>query len=168
MAGDPELRLATGGDAGALEGLVAAFRDHLGATTPTDADLRGLLPTALADPRIEFVIARGPGDGALGYTQTHFTPSIWSPAGTEAHLEDLFVVSAARGTGLGLALLEHAVARAVERGAGAIRLATNERNEAALRLYTRAGFVAASEAIFPGGREIGLVRRLDPSRPPRP
>jgi putative acetyltransferase len=166
---DHEISIGTPGDARALQALVAAFRDHLGARTPSEADLARLLPSALCDPAVEFAIARELGGEGLGYTQTRFFSSVWAATGTEAFLEDLFVLALARGTGLGGSLLEFAVARAAERGAGTIGLQTNERNASALRLYTRAGFAPASEAIFPGGREIVLVRRLDPSsRPPLP
>jgi GNAT superfamily N-acetyltransferase len=169
VGGEPEIRIATPGDAEALRALVLGFRDHLVASAPTEADLARLLPPALSDPSLEFVLALSPDGEGLGYAQTRFFATIWSAAGTDAYLEDIFVVARARGAGLGLALLEFAVARAAERGAGAISLQTNERNASALRLYTRAGFAPSSEAIFPGGREIGLVRRLGPDpRPPLP
>jgi len=71
-------------------------------------------------------------------------------------------VAEARGRGVGAALLRFAVARARARGARAVRLTTNEQNEAAQRFYGREGFVPESEAIWPGGREILLVRRVAP------
>ena len=73
-----------------LISLVGAFRDHLRASTPSDGDLARHLPRALANPQLEFSIAWLEGE-PVGYTQTRFFDSIWS-LGTEAHLEDLFVV----------------------------------------------------------------------------
>ncbi len=61
---------------------------------------------------------------------------------------------------MGLALLEFAIGRAQGRGARSLTLNTNERNETALRLYRKAGFVLQSEGIYGDGREICLERKL--------
>ena len=125
-APDPEIRLAGPGDGGGLAALVRAFRDHLGATTPSDRELAERLPEALADPSLEFACA-WLEDRAVGYTQTRFFASLWTPGG-EAVLEDLFVLAELRGRGVGRLLLRHALQRARERGATRLGLTTNERN----------------------------------------
>lgn len=163
MSSEPEIRVAAPEDADAVRTLVAAFRDHLGASRPSDAELAAVLPTALSDASLEFLVALAEDGEPLGYTQTRFFSSVWA-VGMEAHLEDLFVAAGARAAGVGTALLRATLARASVRGAGAMGLLTNERNEAALRLYVREGFTPAAEAIFPGGREIRLVATLDPAR----
>ncbi len=143
----------------AVATLVAAFRDHLRAERPTDAEIEHTLPLLLDDADIEFCCAFGSGGEPLGYTQTRFFLSIWD-AGRAAHLEDLYLVESARGTGLGRALLEHALSRARGRNAKSMSLNTNEQNEAAQRLYRKAGFRLQTEAIWSGGRETCWVRPL--------
>src|SRR5574341_585346 len=118
-----QVRPAGFDDATALAALVAGFRDHLRARSPTDAEIRHHVPLALRDPSIEFACAWLDGE-AVGYTQTRFWRSIWA-SGIEAQLDDLFVVPAARHRAVGRALLRHALARAAERGALRIGLNTN-------------------------------------------
>jgi ribosomal protein S18 acetylase RimI-like enzyme len=155
---DLAIRLATRADAAALAALVAGFRDHLRAPSPSDAEIARRLPAALADPAVEFACA-WLGGAPVGYTQTRHMTSIWA-AGREAHLEDLFVVVAARRAGVGRALLRHALARAVERGAGRFSLNTNEGNAAAHSLYRSEGLAVQSHALYPGGREVLWVKEL--------
>lgn len=145
-------------DAAALAALVADFRDHLAAQVPTDADIRRDLPRALEDPATEFSCA-WIDDRAVGYTQTRFFTSIWV-GGTEAQLDDLFVVRQARGRAVGRALLRHALARAQVRGARRLGLNTNEQNESAQALYRSEGLLPQSHALYPGGREVFWVKQL--------
>jgi ribosomal protein S18 acetylase RimI-like enzyme len=152
------VRVAGAGDAVALAGLIAAFRDHLRAERPGDAEIEAHLPAALADPGIEFACAWVAGE-PVGYTQTRLLRSVWAP-GLEAHLEDLFVVASARRRRIGRSLLRHAVTRAAARGAARLSLTTNERNEAAQSLYRAEGFSVQSHALYPGGREVLWVRAL--------
>jgi ribosomal protein S18 acetylase RimI-like enzyme len=155
---DVSIRRADSNDIGALGTLVRAFRDHLGAVTPSDADLERYLPRALDDPGIEFHCAWSNGR-AVGYTQVRSLASIWAP-GVEAHLEDLFVLAPARRKRVGRALLRHALARARERGARRFSLDTNERNEAAQSLYRSEGLRPQSHSLYPGGREVLWVKDL--------
>ncbi len=152
------IRPAGLGDATALVALIGAFRDHLAAKVPPDAELRRHLPIVLNDPGIEFSCA-WIDDDAVGYTQTRFFTSLWV-SGTEAHLDDLFVVPWARGQGVGRALLCHALARAQARGALQLGLNTNERNEAAQSLYRSEGLSPQSHALYPGGREVFWVKKI--------
>lgn len=145
-------------DAPGLARLVAAFRDHLNSTAPTDSDIRDHLPRALGDPQIEFGCAWLDGE-AVGYTQTWFLTSVWA-AGVEAYLEDLFVVPDARRRSIGRSLLRHALLRAQARGALRFSLSTNERNEPAHFLYRSEGLAPVSHAIYPGSREVRWSRSL--------
>ncbi len=153
-----KIRPASSGDERALARLVAGFRDHLRATVPSDVELERHLPLALADPGIEFSCA-WIGDEAVGYTQTRYLTSIWAP-GTEAHLEDLFVLPSARGRAVGRALLRHVAARAGARGASRLSLDTNEGNAAAQSLYRSEGWSPQSHALYPGGREVLWVKAI--------
>lgn len=155
---DPEIRVASAIDLDVLVRLVAAFRDHLGQATPSDADLRASIARLLQDAGAEFFLARGAGNAALGYVQCRYRYSAWTSA-LEAELEDVFVVREARRRGVGRRLVAFAMARAVVKGCRSIGLNTNERNESALALYRRCGF-AAERAFWNGGRQLWLQRRL--------
>ncbi|KEP71586.1 GNAT family acetyltransferase [Thioclava dalianensis] len=65
---------------------------------------------------------------------------------TICYIHDLFVDPEARGTGAGRALIEHVQGAAREAGAGAVRLATQEGNATARRLYDQ--FAPASDFIL--------------------
>jgi ribosomal protein S18 acetylase RimI-like enzyme len=155
---EAKIRLAAPGDAAALAALVAGFRDHLRAASPSDTEIQGRLPDVLADPAIEYACA-WKDDQALGYAQIRFWSSVWA-RGTEAQLDDLYVGPAARGRGLGRALLRFALARAAARGALRFGLNTNEQNEAAQALYRAEGLAPQSHALYPGGREVFWVKEL--------
>jgi ribosomal protein S18 acetylase RimI-like enzyme len=62
------------------------------------------------------------------------------PTGVRAHIEDVVVDEAARGQGIGEALVRHAMQVAREAGADGVVLTSNSRREAANRLYARLGF----------------------------
>lgn len=158
---DVEITIAGLDDIETVRILVVAFRDHLRAAVPGDADLETQLPRVLSDPSIEFACAWSEGQ-AVGYTQTRFFLSLWAP-GLEALLEDLFVLPSVRGRAIGRSLLRHAVRWARERGARLLGLSTNERNEPAQRLYRSEGFNPQSAAIWANGREIRWVVTLEPA-----
>ncbi len=158
-AGDPEIAVAAIDDLESIRLLVTAFRDHLQADAPSESDLAAHLPQALTDSSIEFACARLQGR-AVGYTQTRFFRSVWT-SGLEALLEDLFVLPEFRGRAVGRALLRHALERARGRGARLVGLTTNERNRTAQGLYRSEGLSPQSARIWPDGREIRWVVRLD-------
>ncbi|NNL65943.1 MAG: GNAT family N-acetyltransferase [Myxococcales bacterium] len=147
-----EVRTCAARDAQDLVRLIGGFRDHLGAASPTDAQLQAQVPRALADPAIEFAIA-WQGEVPVGFCQLRFATSVWV-AGNEAHLEDLFTVPAARRQSVGRRLVRHAVARARERGALRLTLNTNEGNREAQALYRAEGLAPTTHARYPGGQEV--------------
>ena len=112
------------------------------------------LSRLLTDPNTEFLVAVAGPSSAIGYVQLRYRYSLWV-VGSEAQIDDLFVVPAARRSGLGSRLLTAAVTQARARGCRVIGLNTNERNAEALRLYARAGFSAARER-WQGGRQLWL------------
>lgn len=63
------------------------------------------------------------------------------PTGTRAIIEDVIVDGAARGQGIGEALVRRCLEIAREKGAPAVTLTSNPRREAANRLYQRMGFL---------------------------
>ncbi len=62
------------------------------------------------------------------------------PTGVRARIEDVVVDEAARGRGLGRALVEEALRLAQEAGANGVALTSNPRRAAANRLYQKMGF----------------------------
>src|SRR5436853_854531 len=113
-----------------------AFRDHLDLTAPTEDEMRAGVERLLGDPDTEFLLAAADEDGApdAGVAQLRFRYGVWR-AGGDCLLEDLYVDESARGAGLGRALVEATLERARARGCRRVELDTNERNDAALRLY---------------------------------
>ncbi|WP_446665383.1 GNAT family N-acetyltransferase [Flexivirga sp. B27] len=70
------------------------------------------------------------------------------PTGTRAWIEDVVVVSAARGSGAGMALVEAAIDRARELGARTVDLTSRPSRQAANRLYRRAGFEQRDTNVY--------------------
>jgi ribosomal protein S18 acetylase RimI-like enzyme len=79
------------------------------------------------------------GAGPDGFAQLRFRPTVYSD-GLDAYLEELYVVPARRGRGLGRALLEAAMETARAEGATRMDLGTAETDVAARGLYERFGF----------------------------
>ena len=139
----------------AVTRLMVGFRDHLGKDWPPEEAFRGGVESLLADAQTDFLLG-APEAGAPpeGICQLRFRPSLWK-AGIDCLLEDLFVTEAARGTGLGRALVAAAREQAIEHGAGRMELDVNERNAPALALYGSFGFEGGNPA-FDGGRDLYL------------
>ena len=155
----PRVRLAQPHEATAVARLMLAFRDHLGLDAPSDDEMRAGVERLLADADTEFLLAAaGDGDAPAGVAQLRFRYGVWR-AGGDCLLEDLFVDEAARGAGLGRALVEAALDRARARGCRRVELDANERNDAALRLYGSFGFSATANQY--GGRDLYLRLHLD-------
>lgn len=74
------------------------------------------------------------GDDVLGFAIHLNHPSTWV-MGDDCYLEDLFVAAAARGTGLGRALIEDLMALARAKGWHRLYWHTDEDNAAARHLY---------------------------------
>lgn len=78
----------------------------------------------------------------------------------------LAVLPSARGSGIGRALMQECVRRARAGGATTLTLHTTDMMEAALRLYTRMGFVRAPELDFHPAPSLTIKGyRLDLERP---
>jgi GNAT superfamily N-acetyltransferase len=136
-----------------------AFRDHLGDSEPADDEMRAGVERLLGDADTEFLLAAAAdGEPPAGVAQLRFRFGVWR-AGGDCLLEDLYVDEAARGAGLGRALVEATLDRARARGCRRVELDTNERNDAALRLYGHFGFSATANGY--GGRDLYLRLHLD-------
>lgn len=157
----PRVRLARPEEAETVARLMLAFRDHLALGAPSDAEMRAGVERLLGDPDTEFLLATPGDDGGgepAGVAQLRFRYGVWRAAG-DCLLEDLFVDEAARGAGLGRALVAATLARARARGCRRVELDANEHNAAALRLYGSFGFSATANSY--GGRDLYLRLHLD-------
>ena len=112
----------------------------IAASAETERGYGSYLQSQLANPDIIVLVAERDGD-VLGYTfagvEGYDYMSLRGPAGV---LYDIVVAPEHRGSGVGRALLEATLAALEARGAPRVVLSTAERNEAAQRLFARAGF----------------------------
>jgi ribosomal protein S18 acetylase RimI-like enzyme len=141
--------------------LLIGFRDWLGDTEPDDRAFAASVALLAEDAATEFLLAsRRSGSRPCGVCQLRFRHCVWT--GTpDCWLEDLYVEEAARGSGVGRALVEFAFERASARGARRIELDTNEHNRAAIALYESLGFSSSSKAHgHLQGRDLFMGRRL--------
>ena len=131
------------GRLGAL--LVQAHHDFdpkrfIAATPRTPQGYASFLGTQLDESNVIVLVAERDGK-VLGYVyagvEGYDYMSLRGPAGV---LHDIVVDPIHRGRGVGRMLLEATLAALESRGAPRVVLSTAEQNEAAQRLFTRAGF----------------------------
>jgi ribosomal protein S18 acetylase RimI-like enzyme len=135
--------LAAVGRLGAL--LVRLHHDFdperfIAASSRTEQGYAAFLGTQLADASVTVLVAEQDGQ-LLGYSYAGVEGfdymALRGPAGV---LHDIVVDPAHRGRGVGRALLDATLAALEARGTPRVVLSTAERNEAAQRLFARAGF----------------------------
>jgi ribosomal protein S18 acetylase RimI-like enzyme len=99
-----------------------------------------------ADPNNEVVVACVDGK-VIGVLQITFIPGLTYQGGWRALIEGVRVDAATRSSGLGKALVEHAIERARERGCHLVQLTTDKTRPEAKRFYEALGFVATHEGM---------------------
>jgi ribosomal protein S18 acetylase RimI-like enzyme len=102
------------------------------------------LAAMMADPAVTLLVAR---DGPLivgTAAMVVYTTPIWF----KARIEDVVVDSAARGRGVGEALVAECIEMARRRGAGVVELQSAWSREAANRLYPRLGFELRESNVY--------------------
>lgn len=132
------VRLAGPQDADHVARLLLEFRAWMGKPADDEARERfaSVVRALLDRDDTEFLLA---GDGPDAVAQVRYRLSVWT--GTDdAWLEDLYVADAARGTGLGRALLAEVIDRARARGCRRLELDTDVSNAPARALYEAMGF----------------------------
>ena len=70
------------------------------------------------------------------------------PTGTKAWVEDVVVSQTARGKGVGVALMNHALAVAKDAGAKSVDLTSRPSREVANKLYQKLGFTALETNVY--------------------
>ncbi len=131
-----EIRRATPDDAPAVARLLHDFNSEYDDFTPGVEVLTQNARGMLADGDMIVLLA---GDGPHGFAELRFRKSVWT-AKLDAYLEELYVVPALRGQGIGRVLLREAMVVARAEGAVNIELGTSEDDEAARALYESEGF----------------------------
>jgi ribosomal protein S18 acetylase RimI-like enzyme len=163
---DPRVtvRPATRADLGAMGRLGALLvrthheydpRRFIPATPATEGGYASFLGGQLEDPKTVILVAEGAGR-VIGYA--YATLESWdymTLRGPAAVLHDLVVDEAARGNGVGRALLEATLAELEARGAPRVVLSTAAENDVAKRLFAQAGFRPTM---------VEMTRELDPQR----
>ena len=119
------------------EDAIGAARDPL---LPDHAEQqREAMRAIAADPmHTLYVVERG-GE-PVGSFQLSFLPGISRKGAWRGQIESVRVSAAARGEGIGAAMMRWAIARCEERGCGVVQLTSDRTREGAHRFYERLGF----------------------------
>jgi len=143
------IRRAAPGDASALGRLGAALmrthyafdaRRFLAPEEGVEAGYAGFLQAQAKDDESLVLVAEQDGT-VVGYVYAAIEPLSWKDLRDECgYVHDLLVTEAARGAGVGEALLNRAIEWLRERGMPRVVLGTAARNETARRLFERRGF----------------------------
>jgi ribosomal protein S18 acetylase RimI-like enzyme len=102
------------------------------------------LAAMMADPTATLLVAR---DGPL-IVGTAAVVVYTTPVWVKARIADVVVDQAARGRGVGEALVKECVELARRRGAGIVELQSARSREAANRLYPRLGFALRDSNVY--------------------
>ena len=124
MTTSPAIRRATRGDVPRVA--------EIERSSFSDPWSPGAFRSAVDEERLHFLVAEHDG-GVVGYAVSWFVMD-------EAELANLAVATDARGSGIGGALLDAAIAAAREEGCVAMHLEVRESNAAARALYESRGF----------------------------
>jgi ribosomal protein S18 acetylase RimI-like enzyme len=153
----PRIWVAGEAELDAVSHLIAAFRDWWGKDQPPLEQIRATTAVLLRDGATEFLLAApGEDEQPAGFCQLRYRLSVWTGA-DDCWLEDLYVLGAARRSGLGRALVSAAAERAAERGCRRMELDVNEQNTAAIAFYESLGFTTEPK---PPGRTLFVSRKL--------
>ena len=136
-----QARVADRSDAPDIARLLHDFNTEFDYETPEVEFIEHRVAELIEAGEIEVLLI---GDGPDGLALTRLRRPWWA-AGLDALLEELYVVPALRGNGLGRALLEAVMERARDAGAVHLELNTGEGDVAARGLYESAGFTNSEE-----------------------
>jgi len=138
------LRFATAEDTPVILAMIRELADYERMSHEVVADITRLRQSLFGERRVaEVLIAEKRGE-PLGFALFfhNFSTFVGRPG---IYLEDLYVRPAARGSGIGKALLVRLARIAVERGCGRLEWAVLDWNEPAIGFYRRLGATAMDE-----------------------
>ncbi len=146
-----ELRRAAAEDAPTVGRLLHDFNTEFEDETPGAEALSGFIRPLIESGEVAALLA----NEADGFSLWRLRPSPYTGQ-PEAYLQELYVVPARRGNGIGRALLEATMEAARDAGATGIDLNTGETDTAARALYESAGF---TNLEGPGGPQMLFYER---------
>ena len=150
----PDVWTATSADAGEVARLLHDFNTEFATPSPGVDVLRARLTDLLARGDVFAVLAGVP---AVAVALVTLRPNVWYD-GPVALLDELYVVPARRGQGLGSEVMDHVQSEVVARGVDLVEINVDEGDVDAQRFYLRHGFVLAEpgsdERAFYFWREI--------------
>ena len=141
-----QIRSARAADVSALVSLMQAFyaeSDFPLASEPASRAFEALL----ADDRLGAIWLAEQAGEAVGHVVLTVCYSM-EYGGLRGFIDDLFVLPAARGSGMAADLLAAARAGAAARGVRALHVEVGPANDAALRLYARAGYADSGHLLL--------------------
>lgn len=130
------IRRADVADSPQVARLLYDFNSEFDEPAPSVDALTASLRRLIVEDEVTVLLA---GEPAHGFALLRLRPSYYAE-GSEAYLQELYVVPQRRGEGIGRALLEAAMEVARARGAAHMELGTAESDTAAIALYETAGF----------------------------
>ncbi|TAK70346.1 MAG: GNAT family N-acetyltransferase [Actinomycetota bacterium] len=150
-------RLATAGDAVVVATLLHDFNTEFDTASPGVDVLAGRLAVLLAAERTFAILA---GEPAIAVALVTLRSNVWYD-GPVALLDELYVVPALRGNGIGTAVVELLLSTARDRGAELVEINVDDSDVAAQRFYRRHGFLDIEPAT--GERARYFWQELEPS-----
>lgn len=99
------------------------------------------------DPNHLLIVAVDADDAPIGVLQLSLIPCLTHQGSWRAQIEGVRVASTHRGSGIGRAMIGHAVDLARARGCAMVQLTTDKRREDAIRFYEGLGFNASHEGM---------------------
>jgi GNAT superfamily N-acetyltransferase len=140
---DPSFRRATVDDLPAIVAMLAD--DPIGALRESPDDLAPYLAAferILADPHQQQLVAERDGE-VVGTMQLTVIPGLSRRGSTRTLIEAVRVRASERGSGLGSALISHAVEESRRLGADLVQLTSDASRADAHRFYERLGFTGS-------------------------
>ena len=129
-------RLAAPDDAETVARMLHDFNVEFGTPTPGADFLTSRVGDLLVSGDVTVVLG---GEEPFGLAVLRFRPSLWSN-GTDAYLEELYVVPDHRGEGVGGAIMSAVLDLSRERGATDMQIGVDEPDVDTRRFYERLGF----------------------------
>jgi GNAT superfamily N-acetyltransferase len=100
----------------------------------------------VADPRNDIIVGEVNGK-AVACLQLTFIPGLTFTGGERAQIEGVRVEHSLRGSGVGRALIAHAIELARARGCVLVQLTSDKRRADAIAFYQQLGFVPSHEGM---------------------
>jgi GNAT superfamily N-acetyltransferase len=130
-------RAATAAEAAVVADLLDRFNREFDTPSPGPAALTERLARLLGGPEVVALLA---GEPAVGIALLTLRPNVWYD-GPVALLDELYVVPAQRGRGIGTALLKAAEGLCNQRGSELLEINVDGQDADARRFYERHGYV---------------------------